>query len=62
MMKRQAILEATEEEEGDVGEDEKKLKSKKGDNLDLLRETGVPPGTITGGPADYGYGNGNDFY
>lgn len=60
MVKRQAILEASEEEEGDIGEDEKKSKIKKGDNLDLMRETGLSPGSLTGGPNDYSHGN--DFY
>jgi hypothetical protein len=44
MAKRHAILEAaaTEEEDGDIGEDEKKLNNgKKGDNSDLMRETGL---------------------
>ena len=62
MARRQAILEAAEEEEdGDIGEDEKRTKAKKGDNLDLVRETGAPltaPGALTGGPSGYG----NDFY
>jgi len=57
-------LEAAEEEEdGDIGEDEKKNKVKKGDNLDLVRETGAPladPSQLTGGPSSYGYSN--DFY
>lgn len=59
MAKRQAILEAAEEEEGDLGEDEKKIKAKKGDNLDLESETGAPlgaAGALTGGPSGYGYG------
>jgi len=48
--------EAEEDEDGDIGEDERKArKAKLGNNQDLIRETGslgtvMPPSLLTGGP------------
>lgn len=69
MARRHAILEANaaeEEDDGDIGEDEKKMKvkngldgGKKGDNQDLMSETGLNSHMMTGGPnAGYGQMNG----
>ena len=60
--RQRALLEAAEYEEGDIGEDEKKLRQleatkNQGINQDLVRETGLSN-------SSYGYvgGSMHDFY